>query len=496
MTSPLQHAITTIKSGDHKTGQQLLTSIIHTNPNDEHAWLWMSSVVTCDEDRRQCMEKVLAINPANTHAQRGLIALLTRWSSTLATQHQTHQLAQQQLATDRAALEHEQALLTTQREQLDTDRATLEQAQTTLRDQQAQLATDRATLKQDQQKLADREQHIQSETHRLQTWSDQLTEREWNVWQQEVANPQHTILEPLILEGNIYFPPRLLEDLFEERIKEPYNQARKRPYWQSEDIHGQAHLIIDKGRADFCEPYMELSPDDLVLIYCYTNMRMHFYSNYHILNVHREALQAYIVNGQQRILFVDIGCGPFTCGLAFNAFTHGLPNKPHITYIGVDRAPAMVAKAAEFNQHGGYVDRFDTCTDYNDLPAILHQHISDQEQLVIIFSMSYFFASKTLDVSELAAVIYDLTETYNYCPIIFIRQDPNNFSPSEKGWIEFSQYFEHFHSVGKTTVEMFKYTSDKERFVKYNILTNQSCGNEGNNNAIPTRSLQRTTHRY
>jgi len=71
----LQSAITSIRSGDKETGQRLLAEVIRNDPHNESAWLWMSSVIDTDEHRRYCLERVLAINPQNQTAQRGLEAL-------------------------------------------------------------------------------------------------------------------------------------------------------------------------------------------------------------------------------------------------------------------------------------------------------------------------------------------------------------------------------------------------------------------------------------
>jgi small-conductance mechanosensitive channel len=75
MTDNLQHAIEAIRSGDKETGQRLLAEVIRNDPRNEAAWLWMSSVIDSDQHRRDCLEKVLAINPHNETAQRGLEAL-------------------------------------------------------------------------------------------------------------------------------------------------------------------------------------------------------------------------------------------------------------------------------------------------------------------------------------------------------------------------------------------------------------------------------------
>ncbi len=72
MTTSLELAIVAIRSGRREEGRQLLNLLIQQNPNNEMAWLWMSSVVNNDEQRARCLYHVLAINPENVLARRGL----------------------------------------------------------------------------------------------------------------------------------------------------------------------------------------------------------------------------------------------------------------------------------------------------------------------------------------------------------------------------------------------------------------------------------------
>ncbi len=75
MTTTLKLAITAIRSGRREEGRQLLNLLIQQNPNNEMAWLWMSSVVDSDEKRARCLYHVLAVNPGNIVARQGLQVL-------------------------------------------------------------------------------------------------------------------------------------------------------------------------------------------------------------------------------------------------------------------------------------------------------------------------------------------------------------------------------------------------------------------------------------
>jgi hypothetical protein len=88
MTSEkLRHAIELIKNGDKKGGQNLLVDVVNTDPNNETAWLWLSSVVP-QEKRIFCLEKALSINPHNIQARNQLEKFKSsgQVQSTIATQ--------------------------------------------------------------------------------------------------------------------------------------------------------------------------------------------------------------------------------------------------------------------------------------------------------------------------------------------------------------------------------------------------------------------------
>jgi len=71
----LEKAIAAIKAGDKQTGRWLLAQALQTDPRDERVWIWMSSVVDTNAQRRECLERALAINPNNEMARRGLAKL-------------------------------------------------------------------------------------------------------------------------------------------------------------------------------------------------------------------------------------------------------------------------------------------------------------------------------------------------------------------------------------------------------------------------------------
>lgn len=71
----LNGGIRAAKAGDAPLAQQMLAEAIRRNPRSETAWLWLSAVVESNPAKAHCLRRVLAINPHNMTAQKGLAAL-------------------------------------------------------------------------------------------------------------------------------------------------------------------------------------------------------------------------------------------------------------------------------------------------------------------------------------------------------------------------------------------------------------------------------------
>ena len=68
----LKDGITAAKAGNPAEARELLLRVVNVDENNLQAWLWLSSVVPTLEDREVCLENVLALDPVNEAAQRGL----------------------------------------------------------------------------------------------------------------------------------------------------------------------------------------------------------------------------------------------------------------------------------------------------------------------------------------------------------------------------------------------------------------------------------------
>lgn len=177
------------------------------------------------------------------------------------------------------------------------------------------------------------------------------------------------------------------------RKVEIVNRVRNDPRSQGGSLFGldmdRAFEAISGGQADFDTPYKDLSPDDLALLYAYLNQKGHL----------EELVSAFglLLAGPRPVnpIVVDIGCGPFTGGLALAAI---LGNDSCFDYIGVDRAESMRQLGEQLACSDFVPGHVKThwAPDFDSLQW--REHPRWREVIVIV---SYLFASPTLDVEAM-----------------------------------------------------------------------------------------------
>lgn len=70
--SGLAEGIAALKAGRRDEARRLLAQAVYADPEDAAAWLWLSRCVDDARQRRDCLERVLRLNPDNAEAQRTL----------------------------------------------------------------------------------------------------------------------------------------------------------------------------------------------------------------------------------------------------------------------------------------------------------------------------------------------------------------------------------------------------------------------------------------
>jgi hypothetical protein len=71
----LDQGISAVQAGDLETGKRLLARVLRDNPQNEEAWLWLSTAVDDLDRRTECLRRLLAINPRHRAAWKRLAAL-------------------------------------------------------------------------------------------------------------------------------------------------------------------------------------------------------------------------------------------------------------------------------------------------------------------------------------------------------------------------------------------------------------------------------------
>lgn len=77
MSDLLQEAVNAKQNGDNALAKQLLSQALIQEPNNEKAWMLMSDVMDDVRLQRNCLERVLAINPNNVDASTAVTKLST-----------------------------------------------------------------------------------------------------------------------------------------------------------------------------------------------------------------------------------------------------------------------------------------------------------------------------------------------------------------------------------------------------------------------------------
>jgi hypothetical protein len=80
----IAQGITLARRGQNDKARELFTLALVTDPRNENAWMWLSTVAVDDAEKEDCLRQVLAINPKNVNAANELQKLGEQRRSELA----------------------------------------------------------------------------------------------------------------------------------------------------------------------------------------------------------------------------------------------------------------------------------------------------------------------------------------------------------------------------------------------------------------------------
>lgn len=197
-------------------------------------------------------------------------------------------------------------------------------------------------------------------------------------------------------------------------------------------VDGARKYIIEHGRTDFRIPLNSITPEEKVLVYCFLNMKSHFFSSYEVFSFVIDSLADVFAQPDYPPIFIDLGCGPMTSGLALADILCEKTGKPiHLKYVGVDIAPAMLDRSMTFEDCPIFSpeSRFIYLKNWRELTGTVMAELGGPNTPVV-FNASFLFASVSLDVNDLAQFVLDIAE--RYATVYFIFQNPDDDRRNEK----------------------------------------------------------------
>jgi hypothetical protein len=244
--------------------------------------------------------------------------------------------------------------------------------------------------------------------------------------------------------------------------------------------------IVQSGQADFTNPLNGLSTDDLATLYAFYYFQMHFSSTTTLFEHNRDLIINQIFRNSNRILFLDIGCGPFTSGLAFLNFTR-LPeitntlapyiNSVQLEYYGIDNATSMrnlgSSILAEYEMNindGGFcysiTNQSPTYTNINSLIT------NCDNQTTIIINCCYFFASQSIIVKDFTNAIQQvITNNLSSKIVLFYQNAPSNALHIFQNYLTFKQLIQGLSANGLNIQELGFSFADEFKSANRPILT-------------------------
>jgi SAM-dependent methyltransferase len=186
--------------------------------------------------------------------------------------------------------------------------------------------------------------------------------------------------------------------------------------------------IIEYGRADFEQPSLfnqSFSKEDKVNLYCFYNMRKHYFSGVSIFDSYKEFFEIELKQTSGRTTFFDFGCGPLTSGIAFNqTYKHNIEFS--MKYVGIDISNAMLNKATEFSKSILFKKNieFKFLNSFKQLDEKTMEEWFRVSNLVVL-NFSYIFANlKTEEINDLVNDVNQLVKKYPLNKYVLVYQNP------------------------------------------------------------------------
>ncbi|MEO8774300.1 MAG: AAA domain-containing protein [Gelidibacter sp.] len=281
--------------------------------------------------------------------------------------------------------------------------------------------------------------------------------------------------------NNIYEPDQAFVKTFDSLIIQPLKAHPQTKYPNL--IYGYDHdynrlNVIEYGRTNFDQGTIEHSSMDKVNLYCFYNMRKHYFSSLAIFKSFDDYFKIDFFNNNKRITFLDFGCGPLTSGLAFNQHFSSIDNF-YFNYIGIDISNAMLSKAKEFSETGLFNkdSKFQFVKFLDDISKAYWESQFTLSNMVVL-NFSYLFGNLTKDDSgKLANKINNLLDLYPLNKYVLVFQN-SSLEKRNRTYNIFKKLVPRLTSVTRPKTETVIYRNiamsnfDKSETIFYELLSN------------------------
>ncbi len=292
------------------------------------------------------------------------------------------------------------------------------------------------------------------------------------VFKQKIVNPVFT------REGT---------EAWEEVVK---NKINKDGLFDLATMKQHRIKYLGQGRADFTKSFKGISSDELALLYCFYYLQMHFTSSLAIFNNKSSIIIEEIFKTPYKIAFVDIGCGPYTSGLAFldcirskalKKDLNRLQKNVTLEYYGIDIADSMLsmgdsllsAYREETKGSGFHFSKILTSNDYKEISDLI---ADGPEKSAIIINCSYLFGSTSLDVSDFVKSFNRLINNNPNAKIFLFYQNPKTSQKDiSQKYIKFKNETKNLiRNKQESTISTLDFSYENVINLGYNKFTNKS----------------------
>lgn len=240
------------------------------------------------------------------------------------------------------------------------------------------------------------------------------------------------------------------KNLMANFVSQPFTNHQTTPSWDyyaiNKDKKYHLQKILNQGRANFTTNHQEngsqliLNSTDMEILYRYYYFQFHYTSSLYIYELGLEHLRNRIEN--KEFVFIDLGCGPFTSGIAFKEFCTAKSINTNMEFHGYDIAQVMLNTGnaiAQFSDSVNFVSQNNFHLDYR-----LINQLNIPNSKAIILNICYFLSAHTLDINEFLNTMKIFFTKNSKNQILIIYQNPRGLNSN---WKLFKQRFSNFRTL-------------------------------------------------